>query len=352
MGRKTQYQRITSPEKLAAVNPKNMALKKDFLSYLKSIQRSDGTIKGYSNDLDIVLVFILERCDNKDFVNVKKREWIALQSWLIDEHGNSPARVRRIKAVISSLSNYITDVLQEDDEPGFENFKPSIRGVENPVNTPVREKTILTDEDCQYVLSRLVEMKKYEQACYFALAIYSGRRKNELFRFKVEYFQDDHLICDGALYSTIELVKTKGRGVKGKEIPCYTLAKPFKPYFDLWMEERGRLGIESIWLFPKRDDMTDHRTGGSADAWASLYSELLSEHTGKASVFYTHSARHFAVSHMSQAGVPHSVIKEFMHWDSLEMVAIYDDTDIAESFGDYFTVDGIKGSDRKSLADL
>ena len=42
---------------------------------------------------------------------MKKREWGNFQNWLIDEHGNSAARVRRIKATISSLSKYIIDIL-------------------------------------------------------------------------------------------------------------------------------------------------------------------------------------------------------------------------------------------------
>lgn len=52
------------------------------------------------------------------------------------ENGNSPARVRRVKAALSSLSNYIENIL--DDE--YEDFRPIIRKIENPQNTPVREK--------------------------------------------------------------------------------------------------------------------------------------------------------------------------------------------------------------------
>ncbi len=352
MGRRTQYNKITSNEKLAAVNPANMKLKEDFLQYLKSIQRSEGTIDAYRSDLDIVFVFILERLNNKSFVDVKKREWLMLQSWLIDEHGNSPARVRRVKAAISSLSNYIINVLQEDEEPGFERFKATIKGVESPVNVPVRDKTILTDADCQYILDQLVTKQKYEQACYFALAIYSGRRKSELFRFKVEHFSDDHLICDGALYSTKETIKTKGRGTQGKQIVCYILAKPFRPYFDLWMQERERRGVQSEWLFPVDGRSDLHKEGSAADSWANLYSRLLSEFRGETVRMYPHSARHMLCSNLISAGVPQNVIKEFFHWESLEMVTIYDDNDVTESFGDYFTTDGIKGGQHTTLSDL
>ena len=38
---------ITSPELLAQVNVRNQDLKKEFLNYLKAINRSDGTIRQF-----------------------------------------------------------------------------------------------------------------------------------------------------------------------------------------------------------------------------------------------------------------------------------------------------------------
>ena len=58
MPRKTKQVRITSPEKLEMVNKANMRLKQDFLLYLRSIQRSEGTFSGYDSDLNIIFVYI------------------------------------------------------------------------------------------------------------------------------------------------------------------------------------------------------------------------------------------------------------------------------------------------------
>lgn len=41
MPRKTKYNNITSPALLEQVNPENKRLKNDFLTYLKSVQRSN-----------------------------------------------------------------------------------------------------------------------------------------------------------------------------------------------------------------------------------------------------------------------------------------------------------------------
>ena len=64
MPRKTKQVRITSPEKMEKINKSNMRLKNDFLLYLRSVQRSEGTISGYDSDLNIVLSYIYDELDN------------------------------------------------------------------------------------------------------------------------------------------------------------------------------------------------------------------------------------------------------------------------------------------------
>ena len=70
MPRKTKQNSITSTDILEQLNKSNMRLKKDFLSYLQSIQRSPKTIAGYSNDLDIVLTWNYLYNGDKDFVKI------------------------------------------------------------------------------------------------------------------------------------------------------------------------------------------------------------------------------------------------------------------------------------------
>ncbi len=219
MSRKTKMNSITSPELLAQVNPDNMQLLADFLDYLRSVQRSETTIAGYENDIQIAWVWCLQNNHNEFFVKWTKRNVVAYQNWLLNSNENSPARIRRLKASLSSLSNYICNVL--DDE--FPEFRNIINKVENPVNRPVREKTVWEDEELDQLLDKLIEKKWFDKACYLALAMYSGRRKAELCRFKVSDFDDDKLVCGGALYKSAP-IKTKGRG-GGKMINCYTLAR-------------------------------------------------------------------------------------------------------------------------------
>ena len=342
MPRKTKRNSITDSASLAAVNPENTRLISDFTEYLRSTQKSETTIAVYLNDLQIAMVWCLKHNRNKFFVEWTKRDIIAFQGWLVNENENSPARVRRIKATLSSLSNYIEAIL--DDE--FPNFRNIIHKVESPVAQPVREKTVLTDEQIDALLNHLVEKEQFDKACLVALAVCSGRRKAELTRFKVDYFKDENLICDGALYKTSEKVKTKGRGVNGKQIYCYTLAKKFKPYFDMWMKYREEHGIQSEWLFPLKGNPSDHIKPVTLNSWATSFGKFLGVD------FYMHSLRHCWTTGLIRAGLPETVIKELAQWSSLDMVAIYNDCDAEEQFASYFKNGDINVSQKTSLQEL
>ena len=342
MPRKTRQNDITSPELLAQVNPDNMRLKRDFLDYLRSTQHSEGTIKGYDNDLDIFFVYCLQQLGNKKFVEVSKRDIVSFQNWLIHENGNSPSRVRRIKSAISSMSNYIEAIL--DDEEEFRNFRPIVRKIENPAMRAVREKTVWEDADLDALLGRLSESGQHEKACVLALAMYSGRRKAELCRFRVSDFSDDNLVCDGALYKSAP-IRTKGKG-GGKYINCYTLAKRFKPYLDAWMEQRAERGIESEWLFPSADDPSRQISISTLNSWAATFSRMTNKD------FYFHSLRHAFTTNLVRAGIPDSVIAQIVSWESNDMVKVYTDIDADEQIGMYFKDGVISVPDRKGFGEV
>lgn len=344
MPRKTKQNDITSPELLSRVNPGNLRLKRDFLDYLRSVQRSPKTIAGYSNDLDIVLVWNLTHNDNKDFAKISKRDWAAFQNWLIHDNGNSPARVRRLKAAISSLSNYIANIL--DDEEEFRDFRPVIRKIENPAMQQVRTKTVWSDEELEKLLSDLTEDGQYEKACALALGMYSGRRKAELARFRVSDFSPENLVCGGALYKTSEPIQTKGFGM-GKYIHCYTLAKKFQPYLDRWMEQRERDAIDSQWLIPSPSSPSEQVSETTLNSWANTFSRM----SGKE--FYWHSLRHFFTTFLSKSGLPDNVIQEIVGWENADMVRVYKDLSAEEQISQYFDPSGeIRQDVQKSISEI
>lgn len=341
MPRKTKKNLITSPELIAQINPENKQLMDDYINYMRSIQRSETTIEAYANDINIAFVWNLQYNGNKSFIDWTKRNVVAYQNWLLNNNENSPARVKRLKASLSSMSNYVCNVL--DDE--YPNFRNIINKVESPVNTPVREKSVFAEEQIDELLDFLVNNKKYDKACALALALYSGRRKSELLRFKVSDFNENHLVCEGALYKS-DPIKTKGRGVHGKMLECFCLAKKFKPYFDLWMKEREEKGIESIWLFPDVNNPEEQMKVSTLDSWAIIFSRYLETD------FYWHSMRHMTVTNFKRFGIPDSVIQSYIGWADLSMVTVYSDLKADEQLSMYFNADGMVKPEAKSLADM
>lgn len=340
MGRKTKRNSITDKESLAAINPENDRLISDFLEYLRSTQKSETTIAVYLNDLQIAMVWCLKHNGNKPFPQWTKRDIISFQNWLVNENENSPARVRRIKATLSSMSNYIEAVC-DDEYPEFRNL---IHKVASPVAQPVREKTVLTDEQLDGLLEKLSGDGEHEKACMLALAMCSGRRKSELVRFKTHYFDEENIIY-GSLYKTPETVKTKGHG-KGKFLYCYTLAKKFKPYLDAWLKQRRENGIESDWLFPLKSDPTQHLNAQTLNSWAQTFTRLLGVD------FYWHSLRHFFTTSFVRSGLPDGVIQDIIGWSSADMLRLYTDIPVDEQLGKYFDENGIKANQPTNITNI
>lgn len=342
MARTTVYNDIVSEEKLKQINEDNIELLNEFVEYLQSIDRSPSTIRNYISDIQICFCWSLEKNKNKFFIDFTKRDIMKYQNYLINTLNLSSNRIRRLRSSLSSMSNFIENILDED----YPNFRNIINKIEAPVKNPIREKTVLSDEQVEYILNYLVDKKQYQKACVFALAACSGSRKSEILRFKVDYFKDEYIVC-GSLYKTPEKIKTKGRGSQGKLLNRYVLSHEFKPYLDLWLKERERLGINNEMLFvTKQKGEWKPMLVSTLNSWAKTFSVILKED------FYFHSLRHYFTTHLAEKNIPDSVIKDIIGWSSLEMVSIYKDIEVDDQLEKYFGDDGIKEVKQSKLSDL
>lgn len=342
MARKTVYNKIFNEEDWEKVNPKNKQLFEEWKTYLISVGKSEGTIKQYYNDLRILAIFLLKHCNNKFIVDLNKRDIIAFQGYCLNQWGHSSNRVRRLRACLSSLSNYIENIL-DDLYPDFRNI---VGKIEAPDKKLVRKKTVLTDEQVEHVLKTLVDSKQYQKACAFALAANSGARLSELLRFKVHYFNEENLIAN-AYYKTPEKIRIKGRGRDGYEKYKYVLKSGFKEYLDLWLKERERLEINNKELFvTRRNGEWIPAQQSTLQSWANQFSKILGE------PFYFHSLRHYLTTKLRAHNIPDKIIKEFFGWESIDMIEVYDDNEAEDDFANYFTEDGIKKVENNNLSNL
>lgn len=344
MARSTVYNPIVTEEKWNQVCDENKELLEEFKEYLQSTDKSPLTILNYDSDIRICFIWSLEHLKNKFFIDFNKRDIMKYQNYLLNTLNLSSNRIRRMKAALSSMANFVENML-DDLHPNFRNI---INKIPAPAKEPVREKTVLQDDQVQELLDTLIEQKEYQKACALALAWASGSRKSELLRFKVSYFTDENIVY-GSLYKTPEKIKTKGRGSKGKLLNKYILVNKFKPYFDMWMKERDILGvpheIDDLFVI-KRDKVWQPMKVSALSYWATQFSKALNVD------FYFHCLRHNFTTGLSKSGIPASVIQEIVGWSSLDMVNIYDDTEIDDKLGKYFDENGIKEVETKTLNQL
>jgi len=343
MGRFTVYNEVYTPELWKKVSKKNKTLLNDFLDYKTTSGKSPKTIEQYFQMIRLFFCWNYLNNDDTFFVDLKKRQFIKFFNYLVSDSGCSPNRVATIKSTLSSLSNYIEDIL--DDE--YENYRNIVTKLEIPVKQPVRKKTILTDKQIEDCLEELLKRKKYQQACYLALAISSGARKAELLQFKHTWFTDENIMY-GCMWRTPETIRTKGAGVQGKQLKKFTFINTFQKYFDAWMEYRKELGIENEYLFVVKSSETgewSQAKAGTANRWCEQISEVIGTD------FYSHCARHYYVTHMKSANLPNEVIISLVGWTS-DMVGVYDDRDKTELLADYFDENGIREVKEGKITDL
>lgn len=325
MPRAKIYNYITTPEKLAKISRVNRSLLQDFLLYLRSVDRSPNTIETYKQDIGIFLVYNLEYNDNKDFTKITKRELIRFQNHALTEWKWSPNRLRGVKSALSSLSNYIENILDEE-YPGYRNI---VCKIESPAQHKVMEPSVFTEDELQGLLDHLIAENKIRHAALLALAMYSGRRKSELLRFKIDWFTDENVIYD-TLWKTPERVRTKGRGSRGKQIYLYVLKNKFEPYLNLWRKYREEHNIDSEWMFPSYHDYSKSITTDLMNDFADEFSKI----TGKD--FYWHAMRHFFTTMLIRQNVPMPIIQDIINWESADMLKIYSDLSTDENIGRFF----------------
>ena len=219
MARKTIYNTGLT-ENYDKINPKNKELLESAIRYYKSSDRTATTIFNYENQLKIFFCWNYKENGDKFFIDLRKRDFIFFLGYVRNDLNASSNRVSSFKAVLSSFSNVI-EIMYDAEYPNFRNV---VRNLEPIVKTPVREKTILTEEQVEAFLKKLVELKKYQLACYLALLASSGCRKSEMVQMKVNFFNENHEVFDGFMYKT-DNIRSKGRGSAGKVIGRYVIKK-------------------------------------------------------------------------------------------------------------------------------
>ena len=322
--RKTVQHKYFTGEKWEQVNSDNKLLLKEFLSSLKGLDRTEQTILKYENSLQIFLIFLLDQCNNKFIIDIKKIDILKLQNWLLNEQKLSSSRIRFIKSSISSWFNFIENYYSEE----YKEFRNIVNKIEHPARAMVREKTFLSQEQLDVLLNKLKEKEDWLKLAVVSLFIISGARKSEIFQVTKDCINNK---IKENMYKT-NIVRGKGRGSAGKKF-ALVFNEDTAEYIRKYLSVRGEDDNELLFVFKDKDTgeikpyTANHFTG-----WCyGLFSTIL-----KVPV-YAHCFRASRANILStDFCIPIEKIKSLLHHDSTETTSIYikpkDDENVEDIF--------------------
>lgn len=275
------YTQIYTEEKWNMVNPENKAILEDFLTECRQQKKSKGTINGYFQDLRIVLIKIMEDFDNKNILEMTKKDFRRLNIWF-DECGMSPARCNRLHSSTNSMLTFCED----DDDYDYDiNASKKVSGIHNEKVKTNEDNFFFTFDEFIKVRDILMEQEEYQIAAMWSLAFDSGARRNEVFQVEK--------------YGLLEGNKTNiVRGKRGKMFPLVYLDDT-KEIIRKYLEWRGEDDVDSLWI-------TGRGETAKAISPLTLYNrimkcnEILSEVRGEETNIFFHTCRHSRIECLLQ----------------------------------------------------
>lgn len=323
-GRETYRKVITSPELTAQINPENIKLMERFLKNFAT-KRSPNSVVNYRSNLTIFFTYVLLECENKFFIDIKKRDLLDFFDYCVTELRHSPNRYAQMHSCLSSFSAWVENFYDED-YPLFRNLLPKI---EKPVKESVREKTILKKEDIDKLFQYFEENNKVQDACLLALAISCGARVSELASFTTNIIDENNIAFDGLFLETTKKIRTKGRGTGGKMLVKYILKDIFLPYYKKWLPIREQIMKETG---QDHDCVFITKDGKPASAerlrdWMSNWSDIVGQPC------YPHNFRHYNISMYKSLNLDDQLIVYLTGWAESTghgMISIYNDNELRD----------------------
>lgn len=308
------YNRIYSKQKWEKVNRYNKELMEDFLLELKAQKKSQGTINQYRNDLRIMFIYILEELNNKEIYKLKKKQFRNYMLWL-QEKEMSNARINRLMSALRSMLSYASDEDTYEGELEI-NHAQKVRGLQKE---KVREIIFLTDEEIEYIYSRLIEKGKYQQALLCALMYDSAGRRNECFGVEKDFAEKDPNFTNMVT------------GKRNKKFRLLYRSRT-KQAYELLMQNRED-DCDALWT-TKQDGEVVQASYETLYAWVIAWRKILAEKF-EYKEFNPHSFRHSALQNYEDG--THYVCREFLNGkaltiDQLKILAHHEDVSTTMSY--------------------
>jgi len=232
-------------EQWQKLNKFNRTITTEFLE--ESTSLSPKTLRQYRSALQIFFYWVYENCDDKSLLEIKSRDFLKYQNFLV-RRGMSSSGVRLKRAAISSLNGYII-TYYEDDHPTFKNF--ITKKITAPPSNDLHVKQPMNAEEWELLLKNLEEREQWQKLAYLQFTYSTGCRRAESRQLLKEVVNYPPIIKEKVIknedgteeiktvtfYNTSE-IRCKGKGVVGK-LRKLQFSKEALDAINKWLEVRG-----------------------------------------------------------------------------------------------------------------
>lgn len=322
---------FTDEEYRELVHEEDQELVDDFLEQQSHL--SDQTLKQYKSSLMIFLKWNHDKNRNKGLTELKPRDGLRFQNYLLNEGlGTSAIKLRR--STVSSFYGYL-EVFWSDEYPDVRNIYskavPSVGSVKK------KEKEPLTINEIAKITEALEEREEWQKLAYFWFSIGSGARREEVRQVLKEVVDYDKFIKDGEEknYYLTNKVRAKGKGREGK-VRRHYITEEAMEYIQKWVRfrEKNYDFDDNKHLFVTVNvsgEKVSQISASTFNVWCNEFSEYID---GKR--VHPHLLRTTRATLLSDEGIDIRAIQKLLGHEDASTTSIYiisDNDEIDDIFG-------------------
>ena len=216
----------------------------------------------YESCLKIFFYWVKVHLNNKDCIEIKKKEFMKYLNWLTNR-GLSESAIKVKKSTISAFCNYIM-MMYEEEYPTFRSFVTSEMKV--PKTGLVYEKKPLTPEEYQMLYDELKRRGQWQRVAYLSFTYSTGCRREEsrqLLKEVCDYKPQEKEITvideDGkevsatAKYYLTHTIRCKGASIVGKPRKL-KFGENVMDDLKKWLEVRGEDDCPYMFVTRHKDE--------------------------------------------------------------------------------------------------
>lgn len=322
---------FTNEEYRELVHEDDQELVDDFLEQQSHL--SDQTLKQYRSSLMIFLKWNHDKNRNKELTELKPRDGLRFQNYLLNKGlGTSAIKLRR--STVSSFYGYL-EVFWSDEYPDVRNIYskavPSVGSIKK------KEKEPLTLNEIAKITGALEEKEEWQKLAYFWFSIGSGARREEVRQVLKEVADYDKFVKDGEEknYYLTNKVRAKGKGREGK-VRRHYITEEAMEYIQKWVRFR-----EDNYDFDDNEHLfvtvnvsgekVNQISASTFNVWCNEFSEYID---GKR--VHPHLLRTTRATLLSDEGVDIRAIQKLLGHEDASTTSIYiisDNDEIDDIFG-------------------